>query len=92
MGGCFNNCVRKNKAILILFLSFIGVAAIIVAFQIGPLTEEGEMLPKDHPLVKTRKLISDQFSTTSSQKDAFVVKMVWGIKDLDRSNVGLWDP
>ena len=50
------------------------------------------MLPKDHPLVKTRKLISDQFSTTSSQKDAFVVSMVWGVKDLDRSNVSLWDP
>ena len=50
------------------------------------------MLPKDHPLVTTRKLISDEFSTTSSQKGAFVVSVVWGVKDLDRSEVGLWDP
>ena len=49
------------------------------------------MLPDDHPLVVTQKLIQDTFSTTSSQKGAFVVSIVWGVKDLDRSNVALWD-
>ena len=50
------------------------------------------MLPDDHPLTITRELITTTFTTTSSQKGAFVVSMVWGIKDLDRSEVGLWDP
>ena len=57
MGGPFNDCVRKNRICIILFLFVLGVAAIIIAAQISPLTEEGEMLPKDHPLVKTTKLI-----------------------------------
>ena len=50
------------------------------------------MLPDDHPMVKTGKLISDEFVTTTDQSGAFLVSIVWGVKDLDRSEVGLWDP
>ena len=50
------------------------------------------MLPEDHPIMVTGKLLSDTFSKTSEQAGAFMVSIVWGVKDLDRSNVGLWDP
>ena len=35
--------------------------------------------------------IKDHFTSSASLNEAIVVKLNWGIKDLDRSNVGLWD-
>jgi len=37
-------------------------------------------------------VITEDFSAASGQKDSFLVSIVWGVKDLDRSSVGLWDP
>ena len=50
------------------------------------------MLPEDHPIMVTGILLAEKFSKTSDQAGAFMVSIVWGVKDLDRSDVGLWDP
>ena len=36
-------------------------------------------------------MIEDNFDSTSSLKEALVVQINWGVKDLDRSDVGDWD-
>ena len=92
MGGPLNSFDRRFRYIIVAVLSIVGVAAIGIATQIGPLTEPDELLPDDHPMIKTGKIISDEFMTTSDQSGAFMVSIVWGVKDLDRSSVGLWDP
>lgn len=84
--------MRRARYPIIVVLTIIGITAIVIATQIGPLTEPDEMLPEDHPIMVTGKLLSDTFSKTSEQAGAFMVSIVWGVKDLDRSNVGLWDP
>ena len=50
------------------------------------------MLPDDHPIMITGKLLQNTFSTTSDQAGAFMVSIIWGVKDLNRDDVGLWDP
>ena len=92
MGGVLNNFVRKYRIYLVIFLTVLGIAALIVASQIGPLTEEVTIFPKDHPLMTTQAILQNEFPSSSTQKGAFMVSIVWGVKDLDRSNVGLWDP
>ena len=92
MGGPLNNFDRRFRYIIVAVLSILGTVGIGIATQIGPLTEPDELLPDDHPMVKTGKLISDEFVTTTDQSGAFLVSIVWGVKDLDRSEVGLWDP
>ena len=92
MGGPLNNFDRRFRYIIVAILSILGAVAIGIATQIGPLTQPDELLPDDHPMIKTGKLISDEFVTTSDQSGAFLVSIVWGVKDLDRSEVGLWDP
>ena len=59
MGGPLNNFDRRFRYIIVAVLSILGVAGIGVATQIGPLTEPDEMLPADHPMMKTSKLIGD---------------------------------
>ena len=92
MGGPFNDFVRKARYFIIVILTIIGLTAIGIATQIGPLTEPDEMLPEDHPIMVTGQLLQNTFSKNSDQAGAFMVSIVWGVKDLDRSNVGLWDP
>ena len=51
------------------------------------------MLPKDHPIMVVQQTLQNTFATDSaSSKGKFMVNIVWGVKGLDRSSVGLWDP
>ena len=50
------------------------------------------MLPADHPFMQVQKILADKFSSTADQKEALRVNIIWGVKDLDRSDVALWDP
>ena len=92
MGGAFNRFIRKFRYVLIIVLFLIGVGAIVVASFIGPLTENEEMLPADHPILVAQNIITDEFRSLANQEDAFLVDIVWGVEDLDRSNVDTWDP
>ena len=49
--GPYNKCIKRAKwTIIVVFLS-IGIAATILASKIGPLTEQEEYLPNDHPVM-----------------------------------------
>lgn len=52
MGGVFNSFVHRARVYILVILTLLGVAAIVVALQIGPLTQEDQMLPDDHPLME----------------------------------------
>ena len=70
----------------------LGIGAGIVASGIGPLTEPEEYLPNEHELIVLQRDIEGKFTSSAGIKEALVVNINWGIKDLDRSEVGLWDP
>ena len=50
------------------------------------------MLPSDHEMIVIQKILAESFQQTATQSDAFTVQIVWGVSDLDRSEVSLWDP
>ena len=50
------------------------------------------MLPADHPTLVTANKLQDEFTADASDKDAFIVNMVWGVKGLNRNDVSMWDP
>ena len=65
--------------------------ATIAASGIGPLTEQEEFLPKEHELMVLLKDVGERFPSASNLKDSIVVNLNWGIKGLDRDDVGSWD-
>jgi len=65
--------------------------AAIVATNIGPLTEQEEFLPNTHPMMILLKEVGEEFPSATNTQDSILVNWNWGIKGLDRSNVGLWD-
>ena len=50
------------------------------------------MLPADHPTLVTANKLQDEFTADASDKDAFIVNIVWGVKGLNRDDVSMWDP
>ena len=90
MSGPFNDMVYRFRYYIIVLFVILGIGGLIVATHIGPMTENQPMLPDDHPLITTQKLIGEEFSAASGEKENFIINIVWGVKDLDRSSVGLW--
>ena len=84
--------VFKARYFLIVFFIILGITAGVISSQIGPLTEPEEYLPNDHELIVLQRDIEGKFTSSAGIKEALVVRFNWGIKDLDRSDVGLWDP
>ena len=80
------------RYVLVVFFAIFGIGAIVIASNIGPLTEQEEYLDYDTPIMVTQKLVEDNFLSTSSLKESLVVRLNWGVKGLDRSDVGAWDP
>lgn len=74
--------------IIVVFLVWTFVAAVF-ASQIGPLTEEEEFLPSDHPIMVTNQILTDEFDGKSN-KELFVY-LFWGVKDLDKEGGSQWD-
>lgn len=73
------------------FFIALGITASFMATGIGPLEKQENFLPESDPLIILIDDISENFSSTSGLKENIMVKINWGIKDLDRSSVGLWD-
>ena len=90
--GNFNMGVFKARYFLIVFFILLGIAAGVIASNIGPITEPEEYLPNEHELIVLQRDIEGKFTSSAGIKEALVVKLNWGVKDLDRSDVGLWDP
>ena len=59
----------------------------------GPLTEQEEWIPEDNEVMMLSKEIDVNFSrSVGDVKKGLFVNINWGVKDLDRSDVGTWDP
>ena len=49
-------------------------------------------MPFDHPLMVKKAILENHFAETANSEDTLNVKLHWGVKGLDRSDVGMWDP
>lgn len=83
---------------LVALFIILGIVAAVIASEMGPLTQQEEFLPNTDPLMVLQKEVEDNFkpmgtfSSAGNVKGNIFVNINWGIKDLDRSNVGIWDP
>lgn len=68
MVNCLDKCVQSFRYMIVFALFVLGVVAIIVGAQIGPLTEEQGMLPSDHELIEMQNLLADSFMQTATQE------------------------
>lgn len=90
-GGPFNKCIKAGKWLIFAIFLVVGAVAAYFAAQIGPLTQQEDYLPDDHPMQVLQARIENNFESTSSLKETVVVSLNWGIKELDRENVSAWD-
>ena len=65
------------------------VFALNKASQLGPLTEEEEMIPKDHPVMIPLNILGDNFTQTENQNQE--VQFFFGIDSINYENVSLWN-
>lgn len=49
--GPFNNFIHKSRYIIVVVFVIIGIAAGVIASEMGPLTQQEEFLPNDDPLM-----------------------------------------
>lgn len=89
--GIHNKWVFKLRYLIMFCFIALGIVASLTATGIGPLSKQENFLPESDPLIILIDDISENFSSTSGLKENIMVKINWGIKDLDRSDVGLWD-
>lgn len=89
--GTFNKFIFKARYALVVVLIILGITAGVGAWYIGPPIKQQEYIPSNDPLIMLKTEVQDHFASHASFDEAIVVKLNWGIKDLDRSDVGLWD-
>lgn len=95
--GPYNNFIFKARYVLIALLTIVGICAGVIASGIGPLTQQEEFLPNSDPLMVLQKEVEDNFkplgtfSSAGNVKGSIYVNLNWGVKDLDRDDVGAWE-
>lgn len=89
-GPFFNFLVKMRWPIVVLF-SCTGVSTLYFATGIQPLSESEEFLPADSFILKTRRILEDNFSSSGVDSSSFSVSICWGALGLEKSDVGLWD-
>ena len=72
-------------------MSLFGFVALYFALQMAPLNKQEELFPDDHPIMTLKATLENEFTETADSQDTLNVVIHWGIKDLDRSEVGPWD-
>ena len=81
----------KGRYILVaLVIIWTGVAA-WRASLITPLTKDEDFLPEDHWLTKAMRMISTGFNQ-GGKDEGIIVSLTWGLEDLDKTDVSIWDP
>ena len=89
--GPFNTFIFKFRYVLIGVLIALGVAAAAVASQMGPLSKGEELMSKEHPLIETQRVMLQEFDTGLGSPSTLSVSITWGVKGVDRSDIGRWD-
>ena len=87
--GPWNSMVYKLRWLIIFVFLAWTIVATIFASQIGPLTEEEEFLPSDHPIMIIGKTLGDEFDGKSDKE--LMVYLYWGVKGLDKEGGSQWD-
>lgn len=88
-GGIWNTWVHKLRYVIIFLMAGWLVFAIIMAKDIGPLTEQENFLPVDHPITIVQETMRNKFPGSSI--NALKVYIFWGVKDIITDDVGSWD-
>lgn len=88
-GGKWNYWVYKTRYVIIFIMLGWTIFAITKAKDIGPLTEKEEFLPADHQISIVRDTLKEKFS--SANENPIKVTIFWGVKELIKDDVGLWD-
>ena len=83
--------VFKCRYFIIFIFVIWTVFAVDRSLNLGPLTQREEYLPTDHPLIKTRDTIENDF-VAGGGTNSIIVSIFFGIKDIDKSKVSMWDP
>ena len=81
---------RCRYCIILIFVLWT-VFAVDRAKSIGPLTQREEYLPLDHPLIINRDIIESEFAA-GSNANSIRVSMYFGVKDINKEQVSMWDP
>ena len=89
--GPFNTFVYKARYLILIIMTAFGCLAFSFAIQMSPLTKQEELLPDGHPVLEIKDVLMNEFTETVNSQDTLNVVIHWGIKDLDRSEVGKWD-
>ena len=89
--GPFNACIYKLRYVIVAVLAVLGLASAGVASQMGPLSAMESMLPQDHPLMAPSYIMAEEFAIGEGSPSSLEVALTWGVKDMDRRAVGLWE-
>ena len=57
----------------------------------GPLSKGEELMSKEHPLIETQRVMLQEFDTGLGSPSTLSVSITWGVKGVDRSDIGRWD-
>lgn len=83
--------VFKCRYFIILVFVLWTLFAVDRALGLGPLTQREEYLPAEHPLILNRDIIENEFAAGSSA-NSIRVSIYFGIKDINKEKVSMWDP
>ena len=92
-----NRIIYKLRYLLSVFFIVLGVTAAVIASRIGSLTKQEDYIPPSDPYIVLQTEVEDNFiqlgtfSAAANVRGAIFVNVNWGVKDLDRSKVDLWD-
>ena len=89
--GPFNTFIFRFRYVLIGLLIALGIASAAVASQMGPLSKGEELMSKEHPLIETQRVMLQEFDTGLGSPSTLSVSITWGVKGVDRSDIGRWD-
>ena len=60
-----------------------------MAAQMGPLTEEEEFLPPDHPISQNTKILKERFGGGGDYSSLNIV-IHFGVLNIDKKDVSMW--
>mmetsp|Transcript_49552 Transcript_49552/g.152939 ORF Transcript_49552/g.152939 Transcript_49552/m.152939 type:complete len:1090 (-) Transcript_49552:354-3623(-) len=88
ISGPFAGLIKRFAPFIVIFFLLLLIPWGILAGGIQPLSRNEEALPADHPFQRLWTISGEEFPA-SSQTPNTQVHLVWGVKDMDMSDVNL---
>jgi hypothetical protein len=80
--------VVKRRAVIIGCFALVLAGAAAAGAQIRPATSSDQFLPESHPFQRIATIWNDEFPSSAQDANAKVY-LIWGLQDVDRSDVSL---